>query len=150
MANRLIYQKPRRLTPAEQYATLRLDFPESTGQLNHNSFVWSYSLSPTYCSDSYVVEIRYSSSDPRPKVYVKEPSPLVLYPGEKELPHVFDMETQLICLNISGEWNSALPISRYYIPWISMWLYYYEVWAITGKWLGSGLHNGVLSEPGEI
>ena len=25
------------------------------------------------------------------------------------------------------------------VPWASRWLYYYELWLVTGKWLGGGI-----------
>jgi hypothetical protein len=29
-------------------------------------------------------------------------------------------------------------ISEYIVPWISLWLFFYETWLITGEWLGGG------------
>jgi hypothetical protein len=26
------------------------------------------------------------------------------------------------------------------VPWLALWLFYYEIWRITGKWLGKGAH----------
>lgn len=34
------------------------------------------------------------------------------------------------------EWNIYQPIGDYILPWAAEWLYYYEIWAITGTWLG--------------
>jgi hypothetical protein len=38
------------------------------------------------------------------------------------------------------EFRSSDFISDTIIPWISLWLYYYEKWHVTGKWLGGGEH----------
>ncbi len=32
------------------------------------------------------------------------------------------------------------PISRTIIPWAIEWLYYYEIWCVTGEWQGGGAH----------
>ena len=26
------------------------------------------------------------------------------------------------------------------VPWLSLWLFYYEVWRATGTWYGGGTH----------
>jgi hypothetical protein len=31
-------------------------------------------------------------------------------------------------------------VADYIIPWISCWLYFYEVWLATGTWIGGGTH----------
>jgi len=33
-------------------------------------------------------------------------------------------------------------ISNNIMPWISEWLYYYEIWPVTGEWYGGGIHPG--------
>ena len=54
-----------------------------------------------------------------------------------------------LCLYLpgSGEWSSELPLGRTFLPWISLWLYFYEVWHATGEWLGGGLEPLVSKEP---
>jgi hypothetical protein len=56
--------------------------------------------------------------------------------GHAKLPHVF-RENDL-CLYLTGEWRPDLKISEYILPWISFWLFFYEVWLLTGEWLGGG------------
>lgn len=31
-------------------------------------------------------------------------------------------------------------IADTYIPWAIEWLYYYEIWLVTGEWCGGGIH----------
>jgi hypothetical protein len=33
-----------------------------------------------------------------------------------------------------------MPLAMTVIPWISEWLYFYELWLVTGEWLGGGTH----------
>ena len=33
-------------------------------------------------------------------------------------------------------------LSETIIPWAIEWLKYYELWRITGKWLGGGIEHG--------
>lgn len=108
--------------------------------LSSKSFVWRYKLQPQAHSDFYEIEIRYNDLWLYPKVFVI--NTLRLYPGKDKLPHVFDHAKQQICLNYYNEWDKTRPISSYYVPWASEWLFYYEAWAITGEWLGGGIHDG--------
>lgn len=130
----------RKISAYAQLCRLKHDFPESEGRmLSSRSFVWTYTVQPQTYSDFYNIEIRYNDSWSYPKVFVK--TKLSLYPGAQELPHVFNHQKQQICLNYDREWNKSLPISTYYVPWASEWLFYYESWVITGDWLGGGIHG---------
>jgi hypothetical protein len=35
-----------------------------------------------------------------------------------------------------------MKIATTIIPWLSLWLYYYEVWHATGEWMGGGIEHG--------
>ena len=131
----------RKKSACAQLYRLKHDFPGSKGwMLSSVAFVWNYSLRPSLNSDSYDIEIRYNEIWPYPKVFVK--NQLKLYPGENKLPHVFDSAKQHICLNYHSEWDKTRPISTYYVPWASEWLFYYETWVVIGEWLGGGIHDG--------
>lgn len=135
----------REITVHAQLYRLKHDFPDSEGRiLSKNTLVWSCKIQPQANSDFYNIEIRYNLRWQYPKVFVK--NRLKLYPGSEKLPHVFDHEKQQICLNYNKEWNRTLPISTYYVPWASEWLFYYETWVITGEWLGKSIHDGKLYE----
>ena len=40
-----------------------------------------------------------------------------------------------------GEWNPTMLLSRTIVPWASEWLLFYELWVITGVWLGGGIEH---------
>ena len=50
------------------------------------------------------------------------------------------MKKVQICLYMNSEFNSSKYLSNTIIPWAIEWLYYYELWLTTGKWLGGGRH----------
>lgn len=37
------------------------------------------------------------------------------------------------------EWTKSMFLSETIIPWAIDWIKYYELWRITGKWLGGGI-----------
>ena len=101
---------------------------------------WEMNIVPTPNSSSYRIRIDYTIGA-SPKIYVVEPAELKKAQGEILLPHVFDTEKQQLCLFYGriGEWNSSMLLSRTIVPWAAEWLYYYELWVITGEWLGGGI-----------
>lgn len=64
-----------------------------------------------------------------------------------KLPHVYDSKLQRICLygREGGSWSSDKSIASVIVPWVSEWLFYYELWLIDGQWYGGG-HNEYENE----
>ena len=123
-----------RLNGSQQSAMLAIQFPSFRQVQRGNPFVWIGKLQPTQLSETYTVRITYEHGTIRPRVEVLDP-PLQKR-GNTRIPHTFPDGS--ICLHLSGEWNSTQFIHQSIIPWTSTWLYYYEVWLITGEWLGGG------------
>jgi hypothetical protein len=98
--------------------------------------VWRGTLQPTELSNVYTVEIAYTLAQ-RPDVRVLDPQ-LEVHPNRKRLPHVYPGNK--LCLYTFGEWYPGLYIANTIVPWISLWLFFYEIWLLTGKWKGGGTH----------
>jgi hypothetical protein len=128
------YPKQKPLTPAEQAYFLKLSFPgfRILSARNHLECVWT--LRPTAISDTYMIEILYTVPS-RPRVRVLKPD-LRLAAGKTRLPHVFKEND--LCLHIFDDWRPDLRISEFIVPWISLWLRFYEFWLLTGEWIGGG------------
>jgi len=125
-----------RKTLAQQLGPLgRLPLTVST-TVRRSRLVWRGRFQPTPISANYLVRIEYSLEDGRgPRVFVESPQ-LEVRPGEKSLPHVYAGDR--LCLNLPGEWKSDESIAKTTVPWISEWLFYYEIWRSTGEWKGGG------------
>ena len=63
---------------------------------------------------------------------------------DKDFPHIYDKNVEMkkvqIYLYMNSVFNSSKYLSNTIIPWAIEWLYYYELWLTTGKWLGGGRH----------
>lgn len=92
-------------------------------------------IHPTPLSKKYKFKIVYISKN-TPEITILTPK-LLSISNEIPIPHVFPGNK--LCLYYK-DWDSSKLISTYIIPWISEWLYYYEVWHATGEWLGGGIH----------
>lgn len=128
-------------------ARLRAAFPAF--RLFHrsgNGYGWRGLLQPSPGGNEYTVEIRYNGIS-QPLVYVRKPA-LQLAPGAIELPHVY-RDGGSLCLfhPPSMEWRSGDPIAETIVPWTVKWLWFYEVWLVTGVWEGGGIEHG--SQPND-
>lgn len=95
-------------------------------------------LQPTARSEKYTVEIKFHLLKPI-QVRIINPILVVNEAGEK-IPHMYSQETLCLYMPKYSEFTRKNYISNTIIPWTSLWLYYYELWHVTGKWLGGGEH----------
>lgn len=138
------------LNVAVQAGKLKSYFPDSKVIIRPSRLIWLYSLTPTALSPSYKVKIEYRIGT-SPNVYITSPK-LKLATGEKDLPHVYSTKRQWLCIYYRRalEWKSNMTIADSIIPWTSEWLFFYEIWLGTGKWLGGGVHTERITEQQKI
>lgn len=122
----------------QQYAALRRYYPNAVMESDMRSFlIWEEFLKSSPLGDTYRVKLTYKLGE-RPKVYITDPLPLILAPGEDRLPHVYNHREQRLCLFYGSEWTSYRTIAYTVIPWAIEWLYHYELWIVDGDWKGGG------------
>jgi len=61
--------------------------------------------------------------------------PLIGREGQR-IPHLY--RDGSLCLNMAHEWSPQMLIAETIVPWISHWLFHYEIWVATGSWEGGG------------
>jgi len=130
--NNYLRQKP--LTLVQQRYFLSATFAHLHTETTRDELRCVGMLRPSPLSDTYTIS--YKVAD-RPKVHVIRPQ-LRLAPGCERLPHVFAGNE--LCLYLAGEWRPDMRIADFIIPWISLWLRFYEFWLATGSWEGGGTH----------
>ena len=132
--------RSKRLTSAQQLTALRRVQPGSQFRfLKPGVFRWKGNVQPTPLSVLYTISIIYNSLDfssPAARVITH---PLRTFNGEPP-PHMYDSERLCLYLPKAGEWEGSKFIAYTVLPWTSLWLYFYELWLITGRWLGGGKH----------
>lgn len=139
MAKRKFKFRRKPINIINQVWNIRSCYPNFKVTHNRNKCVAIGMLQPTVSSTSYKVKIEYKFRD-SPKVYVLSP-PLLPYSKGVKIPHMYGPNRPCIYLPKSGQWGNDRLLARTIIPWLSLWLFYYEVWFITGgDWLGGGLH----------
>lgn len=136
--------KKKKLTLYNQLGGLKRDFAFGESKIiNGKTLQWLGTLKSSPIGDEYKVKLIYEVGN-SPKVFVLEPSLLKLADGETKLPHVYDQKKQRLCLFYPDwkEWNSSKSIAQTVMVWTIEWLYHYELWLITGEWLGGGTVHG--------
>lgn len=93
-------------------------------------------IQPTHMSRKYDIRITYVISK-IPKVEIINPK---LEDSTCKLPHVYKNNELCLFYPKYKEWTKYEYIAEKIIPWTTLWLYYYEVWKITGIWEGGGKH----------
>lgn len=133
--------KPKKLSVFEQFVSMKRLFPGDELKLGHNNFTWVGYLKSSPLGNSYKVKI-VLEKDKNPDVFIVDPVKLALAEGKTKLEHVYDHQKQKLCLYYFDDrgWNSTKLISNTIIPWTIEWLYHYEIWLVTGDWLGGGKH----------
>ncbi|WP_205634554.1 hypothetical protein [Mycolicibacter kumamotonensis] len=123
------------LNISQQAFAIRSLLPGATITLRHGARLTLIAdLQPTPMSRHYTIKIDYKLGA-SPEVRVVSPE-LQLHCGAEELPHTFSGEK--LCLHLPGEWSPKMYIARTTVPWTCEWLFYYELWLITGNWEGGG------------
>ncbi|MGH9770404.1 MAG: hypothetical protein ACRD4Q_01665 [Candidatus Acidiferrales bacterium] len=135
MARRGYFRRPS-LATALQHVHMVRRFPQFRATTDHGArMAWRGSLQPTPLSPNYEVQIAYRM--PRhPEVRVLAPA--LKRRGSTEIPHLFADGS--LCLCEPGQWNAMTVIADTLVPWAALWLYFYEIWYLTGEWHGGGSH----------
>lgn len=128
------------LSPAQQFLFLCANpLCAGKGQLRATGLVWDYSARPSPLSREYSMRITFER-EKAPRVFVLDPD-LSALAGGRPLPHVYRDPLRL-CLTLPGtrEWTGTMRIDQTFVPWATLWLYYFEDWLITDEWKGGGEH----------
>jgi hypothetical protein len=104
------------------------------------------SLQPTPTSRSYAVIIFYQAGE-QPGAFV--PGLLPRTDAER-IPHTYGPDRPCLFYPPGREWRSDMTIATTIVPWLSLWLYYYEIWLATGSWQGGGVDHEPKSEKVDV
>lgn len=120
-----------------QLVHLKKLFPESTASIYRNCLTWKGEVKPTPLSETYAVQLRYTLAK-SPQIKVLKPE--LIPPEGKCLPHIYHGKRLCLYYPGIGDWRGDMLLLKTIVPWISEWLYCYEIWLATGEWCGGGIH----------
>ena len=128
----------RQIPIAAQDTNIRSRFKVCSSDYHLSSGTWDIELQPSPLSQKYITRITYTLRD-LPKVEIVKPL-LILRSGATRIPHTYLGPRPCVFLPTTNEWNGTKLIAQTIIPWTIAWLYFYEVWLVTGEWIGRGIH----------
>lgn len=121
-----------------QRAAIQAALPECRLHVKRNKLKASGRIQPTPRSLWYSYEILYWYKK-KVQIFILDPLIKTEHNGKKA-EHLYNDGSLCLFFPKAKEFNSSKLIIEYVIPWISLWLFYYETWLVTGKWLGGGIH----------
>jgi hypothetical protein len=98
---------------------------------------------PSPLARDYTIRLEYRLGSPA-KIWIEAP-PLERRSPEDRIPHVYSLDGDRPCLYYpeSDEWRADKWLALTIMPWALLWLFFYEIWLVTGEWLGEGVeHHG--------
>ncbi len=119
-------------TPAVQNMRMGQLFPGF--RYSWRTSTWIGYLQPSPSSSRYRVQIVYHGTG-RPVVHVLEPK------ISDDAPHTYP-DGSLCLYYKDGTWTQAKMLAETILPWTAEWLFFYEYWLSTGKWLGPEAPHG--------
>lgn len=126
-------------TIAEQLSAMRIKYPQFETCFTSNSGLKvTGALQPTSRSAAYNFVLKYNLND-SPKIKIVSPELKKNEKGE-EAEHLYPNGYLCLYQPKYREFTRTDLITDTIIPWASLWLYHYEVWHLTGEWLGGGEH----------
>ena len=107
------------------------------GTITSKGLTVSGTLRPTPVSREYAVRIELPKNG-IPKILID--SSELLGRGGERIPHRYPDGSLCLYYPPNREWRREFFLTETLIPWAEEWLYFYEIWLISGVWHGSGLH----------
>lgn len=121
-----------------QMAALKAKIPECDLYLNKNYLRARGLIKPTARSCWYSYEVKYRFRE-EIKIFIRDPLIKTELNGKKA-EHLYKDGSLCLFFPKAKEFNSKNLIVDNIVPWISLWLFFYEVWLVTGDWKGGGIH----------
>lgn len=117
-----------RLSVAMQNLYMQRRFPQFKFCWENGIGIWRGTLQPTPVSPVYHILIKYNIGLV-PRVWVLSPE------LKATAPHRY--QDGYLCLYWDKEWAwfPDQDITKTIVPWVALWLYYYEIWLDTNEWL---------------
>lgn len=122
----------------EQLAVMSLVHPAFRCSVNRGTLVCRGAITPTPLCCTYQVRITYRAPG-APRAFVVGP-PLRRRKPDECIPHTYKGDHPCLYFPATNEWRPDRRLADTIIPWLSEWLFYYEVWRAIGEWLGGGVH----------
>ena len=111
-------------------------FPCFRCKLSRNRLLCRGVIAPAEGCDSYYIKVDYVQGG-TPRVYITKPA---IKPSNKY--HMYNDGQLCLYDHRESPWSERMTIHDTIIPWTAEWIVFYEIWKITGQWLGEAAQHG--------
>ncbi|GEM50036.1 hypothetical protein DC3_56710 [Deinococcus cellulosilyticus NBRC 106333 = KACC 11606] len=129
--------KPKPLPLVVQAILLRRHHPSMQVKVKGTTLQAHFEVRPSEMGGTYQVLLQHQQGSP-PEVHVL--SPTLQHRDGVPPPHLYRNGALCLFYPPSGEWTPQQALATTLIPWTVDWLFYYEIWLVTGTWEGGGRH----------
>lgn len=120
---------------------IKRKYSGTTYTVNKGKVVVNIFLQPSEGSMKYKVKLLAKVGSTKVDVFVVEPNIRELK-KKLSIPHLYPNGSLCLYYPDYNEWNVEELWADTLIPWTCLWLYFFELWLVTGEWLGGGIHPG--------
>ena len=123
-----------------QIADLKKHYMDVNYTFKKQRFIVSIQLKPTENSMTYNVKYVIDVGSTIVNVFVDGLNKFNC--NDLRIPHLYSNGSLCLYYPKDHEWDYHDLWSETLIPWTSLWLYFFEIWLVTGEWIGGGIHAG--------
>jgi len=113
------------------------------GQIFRDFFYWEFDVQPTSLNKKYKILLVQHKKRISPYVFLLDKE-ILNWPKEYRLkiPHLYDSDRLRLCLYHPrlNEWQWEKLYCTTIIPWIYLWIIFFEYWLYSSCWEGGGEH----------
>jgi len=130
-----IFNKKKKANPLVQIEAMKSKFPQFKSQKKGNNIVFTGNLFIKPELPVYNVSVEYRGNL---QPIVKVNSPILV----DNPPHTFSNKNLCLYHSDNFKWHGDKLIAKEIMQWTIAWIYFYEYWLQTGKWIGPEVsHN---------
>lgn len=106
-------------------------------RISNGKLICMGDLQPDGC-DKYSIRIEFQAGF-EPKVFITSHD---IKPSNEI--HIY--KEGHLCLFYPGDlkWKNNLKVAEYIIPWVAEWIVFYELWLMTGEWMGAEAPHSII------
>ena len=122
----------------KQYQSIKKEYPQFKTIIKRDKLIVDGELQPSPLHQVYAFKMMYKYRE-YPRVYIVNPK-LKARSDTEKIPHIYSQNRPCLFYPKNKEFTDDMLLGNTIIPWLSLWLYFYEFWYATGSWLGKGVH----------
>lgn len=132
-----------------QVSAMRHAWPGFKSERLMDGLVWRGWLRPKAWLDPFQVQVRLvlETRERRGAVSVNVVQPVLdVASSQRAECHMYSNGSLCLFDPSQHEWTPRMSVAETIVPWAAEWIYYFQIWQVTGAWLGGGGAPGSVAK----